>query len=63
MSNVLALVVAWFLSFPLSGAAQDGRATLEAASKALGADGLKTIQYSASAVSYAVGQSAVPGAA
>jgi hypothetical protein len=48
---------------PRFGAAQDGRATLEAASKTLGADGLKTIQYSASGVSFAVGQSAVPGAA
>jgi len=63
MSKVLALVAALLLLFPLSGAAQDGRATIEAASKALGADGLKTIQYSASGVSFAVGQSAVPGAA
>jgi len=31
--------------------------------KALGADGLKTLQYSATGTSYAVGQSQVPGAA
>jgi hypothetical protein len=43
MSKVLALVAALLLLFPLSGAAQDGRATIEAASKALGADDLKTI--------------------
>lgn len=63
MSHVLALLAASLLFLPHSVAAQDGRAVLEAASKALGADGLKTIQYSASGVTFAVGQSAVPGAA
>jgi glyoxylase-like metal-dependent hydrolase (beta-lactamase superfamily II) len=63
MRNVLALVTALLLVCPIPGAAREGRATLEAASKTLGADGLKTIQYSASGVSFPVGQSAVPGAA
>lgn len=63
MGRVLALITALFLLFPVPGDAQGSRAALEAASKALGADGLKTIQYSASGVSFAVGQSPVPGAA
>ena len=54
MGPVLALITAVLLLFPVPGAAQDSRATLEAASKALGADGLKTIQYSASGVSFAI---------
>jgi glyoxylase-like metal-dependent hydrolase (beta-lactamase superfamily II) len=63
MGRVLALITAVLLLFPVSGGAQDSRAALEAASKALGADGLKTIQYSASGVNFAIGQSQVPGAA
>src|SRR5512147_2137406 len=63
MGNVLALIIALLVLFPIPGTAQDSRAALDTASKALGADGLKTIQYSASGVSFAVGQSAVPGAA
>jgi glyoxylase-like metal-dependent hydrolase (beta-lactamase superfamily II) len=63
MGRVLALITAVLLLFPVPGAAQDSRATLEAASKALGADGLKTLQYSASGVNFAIGQSQVPGAA
>ena len=63
MGRVLALITALFLLFPVPGSAQDSRLALEAASKALGADGLKTIQYSASGVNFAVGQSQVPGAA
>ena len=41
MDRVLALITAVLLLFPASGAAQNSRAALEAASKALGADGLK----------------------
>ena len=47
----------------VSASAQDPRATLERASRALGADTLRTLQYSASGVNFAVGQSAVPGSA
>jgi hypothetical protein len=63
MGRVLALITALLLLFPVPGAPQDSRAALEAASKALGADGLKTIQYSAGGVNFAIGQSPVPGAA
>src|SRR5712664_108776 len=63
MGRVLALITALFLLFPVPGSAQDSRAALATASKALGADGLKTLQYSASGVNFAIGQSQVPGAA
>ena len=63
MGRVLALITALLLLFPVPGSAQDSRVALEAASKALGADGLKTLQYSASGVNFAIGQSQVPGAA
>jgi len=62
MGRVLALIIALLLGVPSPGIAQDARATLEAAAKALGAD-VKSIQYSAAGVSFAVGQSEVPGAA
>jgi len=42
--------------------AQDGRATLDGAAKALGADGLGSLQLSGTGSSFAAGQSAVPGA-
>jgi hypothetical protein len=60
MGRVLALITALLLLFPVPGAAHDSRAALETASKALGADGLKTLQYSASG-DFAIGQSRVPG--
>jgi hypothetical protein len=63
MGRVLALITAIVLCSPLPGAAQGGPATLENAAKALGADRVKTLQYSASGVSFAMGQSPVPGAA
>jgi len=63
MGKLFALATALVLFLPLSGAAQGGRATLESAAKALGADTVKTLQFSASGVSFAMGQSAVPGAA
>ena len=63
MPRLLALVVTLaLLCFPLPAPAQDARATLESAARALGADTLKTLQLSANGVSFAVGQSAVPGA-
>jgi len=37
-------------------AAQDAKATIGAVSKALGADALKTVQYSATGFDYALGQ-------
>ncbi len=43
--------------------AEDGQATLERAALALGAGALRTLEYSASGVSFAVGQSVAPGSA
>ncbi len=64
MGRVLALVTTFvLLCSPLSAPAQDARATLESASRALGAGTLRTLQYSAHGVSFAIGQSAVPGSA
>jgi glyoxylase-like metal-dependent hydrolase (beta-lactamase superfamily II) len=63
MGRVLALITVILLLSPLPGAAQSGRAALETVAKALGADSVKTLQYSASGVNFAIGQSAVPGAA
>ena len=54
MGRVLALITAVLLLFPVPGAAQDSRATLEAASKALGADGLKSIQFTGGGVNSAL---------
>src|SRR5262249_56893541 len=47
---------------PAAGLAQDGRATLDGAAKALGADGLSSLQLSGTGSSFAAGQSAVPRA-
>jgi len=47
---------------PAAALAQDGRATLDGAAKALGADGLSSLQLSGTGSSFAAGQSAVPGA-
>ncbi len=63
MGRVRALIAAIVLCLPLPGAAQGGPATLENAAKALGADSVKTLQYSASGVTFAMGQSQAPGAA
>jgi glyoxylase-like metal-dependent hydrolase (beta-lactamase superfamily II) len=63
MRKTLVVMAAIVLLSPLAGYAQDGRATLESASKALGADTLKSLQFSATGVSFAQGQSVVPGAA
>src|ERR1700752_5002522 len=46
---------------PLTADAQDGRATLEAAAKALGATGLKSIEIQGSGTVFQVGQSQAPG--
>ncbi len=64
MGRVLALVTTFvLLCSPLAAPAQDARATLESASRALGAGTLRTLQYSANGVSFAIGQSVVPGSA
>ncbi|HYB70728.1 MAG TPA: MBL fold metallo-hydrolase, partial [Candidatus Bathyarchaeia archaeon] len=63
MSTVLPLIIALLLCLPQPVAAQEGRAALEGAARALGADGVKTIQYQASGVSFSVGQNESPSAA
>jgi glyoxylase-like metal-dependent hydrolase (beta-lactamase superfamily II) len=61
MRTALALTITLLFALPLAAAGQDASATLAAASKALGADGLKSIEYSGSGTSFAFGQSATPG--
>jgi glyoxylase-like metal-dependent hydrolase (beta-lactamase superfamily II) len=61
MRTPLALLAALLLAVPLTSHAQDGRATLEAAARALGADALKSLEFSGSGVHFALGQSAAPG--
>ena len=62
MGRVLALITTVLLCLPVLAAAQDARATLQGAARALGADGVKSLTYTASGVNFAPGQSAVPGA-
>ena len=63
MGRALAMIAAVLLCLPVAAVAQDARATLQGAARSLGADNLKTLTYTASGVNFAVGQSAVPGAA
>jgi len=63
MGTILALITAVLLCLPAFAVAQDARATLQGAAQALGADNLKSFTYTASGVNFAIGQSAVPGAA
>jgi glyoxylase-like metal-dependent hydrolase (beta-lactamase superfamily II) len=59
-------VVAWTVALmalllsPLAAAAQDSRATLDAVAKAMGAGGVKSIQYSGNGVNFQVGQNHTP---
>jgi glyoxylase-like metal-dependent hydrolase (beta-lactamase superfamily II) len=61
MRTALALTITLLLAVPLAAAGQDASATLAAASKALGADGLESIEYSGSGATFAFGQSVAPG--
>ncbi len=63
MGRALALITAVLLCLPLPAAAQDARATLQNAARALGVDQVKSLTFTASGVSFAAGQSATPGAA
>ena len=56
MKKTLALIVALTALVSISGSAQDSRATLDAAAKALGATGLRTLEYSGSGYDYVFGQ-------
>jgi hypothetical protein len=62
MRRILVAVAVMVLLSPLAGHAQDARGGLANVSRALGADSLKSLQFSAAGQSFAQGQSAVPGA-
>ena len=62
MGRLLALIAAVVLLSPLAGFAQDGRALLEEAAKAMGVADLKSIEFTGGGVNFAVGQSVAPGA-
>jgi glyoxylase-like metal-dependent hydrolase (beta-lactamase superfamily II) len=59
--TIIAVVI--LLSSPVAAVAQDGKAALEAVSRALGADRLTSIVYDGNGFVHSVGQSATPGGA
>src|SRR5262245_4168250 len=61
MPTLVILLSAVLLLSPLAAHAQDGRATLEAAARALGATDLKSIEIQGGGVYYCTGQSQTPG--
>jgi len=56
MKKTLALIIAVAALMSVSGRAQGGKATLDAAAKALGAANLRTLEYSGSGYDYVFGQ-------
>jgi glyoxylase-like metal-dependent hydrolase (beta-lactamase superfamily II) len=62
MWKTLLLVIAIVTFLPYAGAGQDAKTTLEGVAKAMGGTELKSIQYSGSGSTYAVGQSPNPSA-
>ena len=61
MRMLAAVLTAVLALLPFAAEAQDAKATLEAASKALGTADVKSIEMQGSGVMFQVGQSAVPG--
>src|SRR5256885_1011835 len=61
MRTIIVSLVALLLVVPVTGYAQDARATLERTAAAMGASGLTTLEYTAAGTMFDVGQSAVPG--
>jgi glyoxylase-like metal-dependent hydrolase (beta-lactamase superfamily II) len=59
-TGIAALIVATLLAAP--AAAQNAKAVIDSASKAIGADTLKTIEYSGSGADFALGQAPNPSA-
>ena len=57
----LALLATLLPLVPVVVHAQDGRAGVEAVATALGASGVRSLEYTATGVNFAVGQSAAPG--
>src|SRR5262245_6672914 len=62
MQRLLARLAVLALLLPLAATAQDAQLTLEGVAKALGADQVKSIEYTGSGAMFAVGQSTRPGA-
>jgi len=62
MRKTLALLAAAALLSPLAAHGQDGRVALEAVARAMGAAGLRSIEYAGTGAHFAVGQSPAPGA-
>ena len=63
MRNLVPLLIAVLLLFPVSAQAQDSRAALESVAKALGATTLKSIEIQGSGLFFWAGQSQIPGQA
>ena len=61
MRIALALLATLLPFVPVVAQAQDGRAGVEAVATALGAPGVRSLEYTATGVNFAVGQSAAPG--
>jgi glyoxylase-like metal-dependent hydrolase (beta-lactamase superfamily II) len=57
IASLAVILVAW----PLIATAQETRATLETVAKAMGADGLKSIEYSGTGDTFSAGQAVTPG--
>jgi glyoxylase-like metal-dependent hydrolase (beta-lactamase superfamily II) len=62
MRKTPALIVGLIVALPLAAFAQDGKTSLDAVAKAMGAASLKSFEMTANGMSYAVGQSEAPGA-
>ena len=61
MRTLVLLLTVGLSLLPITAHSQDSRATLEAAQKALGATGLKSIEIQGNGVTFQVGQSYTPG--
>jgi glyoxylase-like metal-dependent hydrolase (beta-lactamase superfamily II) len=61
MLGMVAALAVILVSWPLVVEAQDGRAALERVAQAMGAAGVKSIEYSGTGDSFSVGQSVTPG--
>ena len=61
MRKIVASLALILMSWPLIAYAQGGGAALENVAKAMGASGLKSIEYSGTGETYSVGQTVTPG--
>jgi glyoxylase-like metal-dependent hydrolase (beta-lactamase superfamily II) len=60
MSRKYLAVISLVLLFPAAAVAQDARSALQSASAAMGADGLRTLEFSGSGFDFAIGQAYNP---